>query len=136
MIEPPKKTWELMGKCVSPPLGIAQLAAVLERENIDVDLVDCNASGLGWVGLERTIEESQPGIVGASAITPFFPQALRTMRIAKEVNPDIRTVNGGPHPTFDASETLMENPGIDIVARGEGERTIVDLVRCLDNGGD
>ena len=137
LIEPPKKTWELMGgDCVSPPLGLAQLAAVLERENIEVDLIDCNARETGWQGLERAIEEARPDIIGASAMTPFFPEALRTMETARRVNPEIITVLGGPHPTFTAEETLKENPEIDIVARGEGERTIVDLVRCLERGGE
>jgi len=44
LVEPSKTTWKLMGgNYVSPPLGLAQLAAVLEKEDIKVGVVDCNA---------------------------------------------------------------------------------------------
>ncbi|MBE0415865.1 MAG: hypothetical protein IBX36_04915 [Dehalococcoidia bacterium] len=48
LVEPPKRTWELMGECVSPPLGLAQLAAVLEEEGIEVEIADCNAQEMDW----------------------------------------------------------------------------------------
>ena len=70
LIEPPRKTWDIMGRCVSPPLGLAQLAAVLEAEDIEVDIIDCNALELGWLALGETIERSQPDIIGAT--TSFF----------------------------------------------------------------
>lgn len=41
LVEPPKKTWGVMGDYIAPPLGLAQLAAVLEKESIPVDIVDC-----------------------------------------------------------------------------------------------
>lgn len=43
LVEPPKKTWDVMGDCTAPPLGLAQLAAVLREESIPVEIVDCNA---------------------------------------------------------------------------------------------
>lgn len=74
LIEPPKSVWDLMGDCVSPPLGLAWLAAVLEQEDdVQVDLVDCNASVLSWADLRRVIEERQPDLVGATAMTPTSP---------------------------------------------------------------
>jgi len=33
LIEPPKAVWDLMGDCISPPLGLAWIAAVLGRED-------------------------------------------------------------------------------------------------------
>ena len=110
LVEPPKTTWELMGcNCISPPLGLAQLAAVLKAEGITVDIVDCNASETDWAGLNEYISESQPDIVGATALKPFFYQALRTIEIAKKVNPEIITILGGPHVTFTVEETLCSS---------------------------
>ncbi|HID87140.1 MAG TPA: cobalamin B12-binding domain-containing protein [Anaerolineae bacterium] len=100
LIEPPRKVWELMGNCVAPPLGLAQIAAVLEERGIPVRIVDCNASGLSWARLKRAIAREEPDLVGASAMTPFFPDVYRVTRIAKGVNPRIITVLGGPHVTF------------------------------------
>ena len=136
LVEPPRKTWDIMGRCVSPPLGLAQLAAVLEAEGINVDIIDCNASEIGWSALGEAIERSQPDIVGATAMTPFLYEALRAMETAKAVGPDIITVLGGPHATFTPKETLDQNPEIDIIARGEGEQTLLELIRCCEKGGD
>jgi len=136
LVEPPKKTWELMGECVSPPLGLAQLAAVLEEAGIDVEIVDCNAQGIDWPQLKGVIDERRPDVVGATAMTPFFYQALRVMEMAKGVDRGIVTVLGGPHVTFTPEETLLEHPELDFIVRGEGERTLIQLVRCLEAGQD
>lgn len=136
LVEPPKKTWELMGECVSPPLGLAQLAAVLEEEGIGVEIVDCNAEEIGWSELEGVISQRHPNVIGATALTPFFYQALRAMEIAKRLDTGIITLLGGPHVTFTPEETLLEHPEIDFVVRGEGERTLVELLRCLEKGQD
>jgi anaerobic magnesium-protoporphyrin IX monomethyl ester cyclase len=136
LVEPPKKPWEMMGDFIAPPIGLAQLAAVLEADHVEVDIVDCNAYRLSWEDLDRVIAERKPTLVGASAMTTFMPTAARVMQMAKRIDESITTVVGGPHVTFTAEETLHNHPEIDIVGRGEGERVIVDLVRCLDGGGD
>lgn len=135
-VEPPKIPWEMMGKFIPPPLGLAQLAAVLETNHIQVQIVDCNASRLSWADLEQAIADARPGLVGTSAMTTFFPTAVRVAQIAKSVDQDIVTVVGGPHVTFTARETVQNHPEIDVVGRGEGERVILDLVRCLESEGD
>ncbi len=135
-VEPPKKSWEMMGDFIAPPLGLAQLAAVLEVNGVDVQIIDCNASGLTWSDLKRAIADAQPTLVGASAMTTFFPTALRVMELAKRVDEDIVTVVGGPHVTFMVEETLESHPEIDIVGRGEGEYVILDLARCLQSDGN
>ena len=132
LVEPPKTCWELMGeKNVSPPLGLAQIAGMLENHSVDVEIVDCNASGLNWDNLEDKIEKIQPSVVGCTAITPFFYEALEVMKLAKRVDEKIFTVMGGPHPTFTIEETL-QNPGVDAIVKGEGEITFLELIRCLE----
>ena len=123
-----------MGNCVSPPLGLAQLAAVLEAAGIEEDIVDCNASEIGWPALGKTVERSQPNIVGATATTPFFYEALRVMEIIKKISSDIVTVLGGPHVTFTIEETLCQHPEVDVIVRGEGEQTLLELARCYEKG--
>ena len=128
-VEPPKVPWEMMGNFIAPPLGLAQLAAVLEINGVDVQIIDCNASGLTWSDLGQAMADAQPTLVGASAMTTFFPTAMQVMQIAKEIDENITTAVGGPHVTFTVQETLENHPEIDIVGRGEGEGVILDLVR-------
>lgn len=75
-------------------------------------------------------------MVEASAMTPFFSQAARVMSLAKAIDPKVVTVLGGPHVTFTAQETLLNNPEVDFVVRGEGERTLVNLIRSLEEDDD
>ena len=132
LVEPPKKTWGVMGDYIAPPLGLALLAGVLEQAKIPVDIIDCNAHGIPFSGLREIITEAKPDIVGATALTPSFDDALQVMRTAKKANPNIRTVLGGPHVTFTAEDTLLHHSEIDYIVRGEGEHAFLDLVTCLE----
>jgi len=40
---------------------------------------------------------------------------------------------GGSHVTFMDKETLAEEPATDIVVRGEGEETLLELVKQFPN---
>ncbi len=135
-VEPPKKPCEMMGDFIAPPIGLAQLAAVLEADGVPVEIVDCNASSLSWEDLEGVIADKKPTLVGASAMTTFLPTAARVMQMAKGIDESIITVVGGPHVTFKTEETLDNHPEIDIIGRGEGERVIQELVEGLEAGTD
>ncbi|MGD2295952.1 MAG: radical SAM protein [Candidatus Aminicenantes bacterium] len=134
LVEPPKKTWGVMGDYIAPPLGLAQLAAVLEKENIPVEIVDCIAQGIPMSSLQQIILEVNPSLIGATALTPSFYDALEVLRIAKKASGEIVTVLGGPHVTFTPEETLLNHTEVDYIVRGEGEQTLLDLVNCLDRG--
>jgi anaerobic magnesium-protoporphyrin IX monomethyl ester cyclase len=53
----------------------------------------------------------------------------RTLQTAKKVNSNIITVTGGQHFTATSQESLEEYPEIDVVVRGEGERTLTEFVK-------
>ena len=134
LIDPPIRVWELMGDCCAPPLGLAYIAAVLENNDIPVELIHCNGLNITWKDLPDVIRRASPDIVGTGAFTPMFSEACRLVRMVKDIDPDITTVVGGSHATFTCEESLKQVSDIDIIVRGEGEETIVDLVRCLENG--
>jgi len=55
---------------------------------------------------------------------------VRTLELAKKVNPDILTIVGGQHFTATAQESLETYPEIDVIIRGEGELTLTELVEA------
>ncbi len=133
-VEPPKDFWFIMGEYLPPPLGILQLAAYLENKNknVEIEVLDCQAKHLGWKGLEKHIESFQPDIVAPSGFaTCSAYTVIRTLELAKKVNPNILTVAGGQHFTATASESLKTYPEIDVIVRGEGEQTFVELIQAL-----
>jgi anaerobic magnesium-protoporphyrin IX monomethyl ester cyclase len=130
-VEPPKDIWFVMGEYVPPPYGIIQLAVYLEREvkDVEIEVLDCNAQHIYWGGMEKRIESFSPDIVASSALATCNTYlVIRTLEIAKEVNPDILTVTGGQHFTATVQESLETYSEIDVIVRGEGEQTLVELV--------
>jgi len=134
-IEPPKDIWFVMGEYLPPPYGIIQLAAYLEKEvkDVEIEVLDCNAQQVNWSGLERQIESFNPDVVASSALATCNAYVVaRTLETAKRINPNILTVTGGQHFTTTAQESLETYPEIDVIVRGEGENTLVELVRNAD----
>lgn len=134
-VEPPKDFWFVMGEYLPPPLGILNLAAYLENKHkgADIEVLDCQAEGVDWKGLEKRIESFNPDIIAPSALaTCNTYTAIRTLETAKKVNPSIITVVGGQHFTALAGESLEEYPEIDFVVRGEGEQTLTELIQTLE----
>ena len=85
-VEPPKDIWFVMGEYLPPPYGIIQIAAYLEREaeDIQIEILDCNAEKVNWKGLENRIESSKPDIVASSALSTCNTYSIiRTLEVAK-----------------------------------------------------
>lgn len=82
LVEHPKKLWPLFGNGVAQPIHLAYLTAILEENEIDVDILDCTALDYGWEQYEKFLEKVSLDIVGVSGITPFLSAAIST-RIAR-----------------------------------------------------
>ena len=134
MVNPPApqvETFSLLGITV-PPLGLAYLAAVLENDGHSVRIIDAPTLNLSLSQIGRELEHDQPDIVGVTSTTPTIYEALSVIRKAKRVCPNAVTVVGGPHASFFAAETLKECKELDVVCRGEGERTTVELAQAIE----
>ncbi|MFX1535868.1 MAG: B12-binding domain-containing radical SAM protein [Promethearchaeota archaeon] len=134
-VEPPKQFWFVMGEYLPPPFGILQLAAYLEiqDQSLDIKVLDCQAERIDWAGLENKITSFQPDVVAPSSLTTNNAfSVLRTIETAKKVNVDITTIVGGQHFTATAQESLETYPEIDIIVRGEGEKTLAEVIQALN----
>jgi len=120
----------------TPPLGIAYIASVLEREGASVRIIDAPIMGLRHRDIVKIVERDKPLLVGATCTTPSYYSAAQVLRGVKSVDEDITTVIGGPHVSFTPVETLRENPQIDYVVIGEGENTALELYKCISEGGE
>ena len=137
-VEPPKDFWFIMGEYIPPPFGILTLASYLEAhvENVEIEVVDCQAEGLGWDGLEKRLESLRPDVVAPSGLsTSNAYTVLRTVELAKKMDADVTTVVGGQHFTALADESLRTHPVVDAVVRGEGEETMAELVKAIEAEG-
>ena len=120
-----------------PSLGLGYLAAVLEKNQYEVDLIDClTPRSLTHEEFRNEISKRQPDIVGITSTILTYKSGLQIAKIAKEVCPKCLTVIGGPHVTFWDSEALQECASLDIVVRREGENTMLELAERVGAGKD
>jgi len=110
-----------------PPLGLGYLAAHLKAHGISVDLVDCTFMNQA-AALER-IRRSKPRIIGISVM---FSMKRKAMEMARLLRGDCELlIAGGPLCTSHPDDFLGD---FDVVAMGEGEETLLELVNAVKNG--
>jgi radical SAM superfamily enzyme YgiQ (UPF0313 family) len=114
----------------TPHLGLAYLAAVSERRGDDVLVFDADVEDESIADAVRRFE---PQLVGITANTPQVKQAWRTAQAVKGVL-DVPVILGGPHPSVLPEESAAR-PEVDIVVRGEGEQTWLDLSEVVKRAG-
>jgi radical SAM superfamily enzyme YgiQ (UPF0313 family) len=119
-----------------PPLGLLYIGAVLESEHIPVEIVPADVLSLDWRGIEDKIRREKPDIVGVTITTENRFQSFKLIRLAKRAHPGALTILGGPHASMAAEDCLAHVPEIDIVVRGEGEFTMLDVCRAWDASRD
>ncbi|MFQ5925305.1 MAG: B12-binding domain-containing radical SAM protein [Dehalococcoidia bacterium] len=116
-----------------PPLALSYLAGVLQREGIEVQILDLLVAHYSAKKVREKLEEYQPQVVGITCVTLNYPTAARILKMCKDFEPGIVTVIGGPHASFALEETLLRAPWIDVLVLGEGEGTLVELIRALES---
>ena len=109
------------------PLGIGYLAAVLEKNQYEVNVIDCQALRPTRNQLKAELIKSHPDVVGVTSATLTYKPALEIVKTAKEALSSCLLILGGPHVTVLDEQTLNEAPEADIIVRGEGERTMLEL---------
>lgn len=117
----------------APPLGVAYLASHARGAGHAVELLDLNLSGYNPRRLALVLDRFEPDLVGISAFTETYPNALRIARQIKQRSPKTPIVLGGPHPSILPTEVASE-PDVDFVVVGEGEQTLVELAARLESG--
>jgi len=122
------------------PLGSLYLVSALERAGIDVEFRDYQlySRDLPYrldVESFQSFLEGSSRILGVSCMVSMLPFVLLGTKRFKESHPDHTIILGGPGPSGVAEAIMASMPWVDVVGRGEGEVTLVEVVRALKNGG-
>lgn len=137
-------TWSIP---FTPPLGLAYLAAMLRREGARVAAIDAIAEkydqfveedGFLYQGLTipEIIDRIDPRttIIGVTCMfSQDWPYCRRLITALKRRFPNVLMVAGGEHMTAITEYNLRDCPDLDLCVLGEGEETIVDVVRHAHN---
>lgn len=110
--------------------GILSIAAYLRDNDINVNYIsypDLKANRISESDLYSAIENSH--FIGVNAYTPTIDLANKICTLAKQIKPSVITLAGGSHVTALDIETLQTYPNIDLIIRGEGEETLLELIK-------
>ncbi|HBG07060.1 MAG TPA: B12-binding domain-containing radical SAM protein [Geobacter sp.] len=139
----PYHCWGVQVVGTWPPLHLAYLAGAATETGHEAKIFDAMNKKLSFVEIRQEIESYQPDIVmtldylpvtGAIS-TATVPDALKIMNIAKEINPAIVTLLGGPHPSFMFEEILEDETNlVDYILKGEPEQTLKQLLAAIPEG--
>jgi radical SAM superfamily enzyme YgiQ (UPF0313 family) len=112
--------------------GLAHLSSAAKAQGFEVDLIDLR-SLTGWDEYRAEIAVRQPDVIGVTMMSVDYAPATQAIDLAKEVDPRIKAVVGGPHPTL-ALDEVVKNAKIDYVITHEGEVTFPKLLAALSAG--
>jgi len=148
LIMPPATITKEYTKEIQPPLGLAYIAACLEKDYI-VKIVDASCEGwekeekesnnyitygLTFAEIKKSILDFKPDVVGVSCLYSMqYKNAHKVCKTAKEADNTILTIMGGAHPTSLPEETLRDS-NVDAVILGEGDFTTKEFLDSLRKG--
>ena len=133
LINPPYGDMQKSAEAIVPPLGIAYIASYLREHDIDIDIVDCTPENIDQNNIGDIISKKNPSIIGLTATTPMINRSIKFADLIKIINPEVKIMIGGPHVTAMAEDTLAHANSIDLAIRGEGELTMLEVVKEFDN---
>ncbi|GAB4281474.1 MAG: radical SAM protein [Coriobacteriia bacterium] len=120
-----------------PNSAFVYIAGALRQAGFEPVIYDAMIENDEVEDIVARLEDIRPDVVLTSAYTPSYPAATRMMRAAREALPGVVTGIGGVHANFMYEEVLSrDGDAYDFVFRGEGERTVPELLECLDAGDD
>lgn len=119
-------------KMTSPvfPIGVAYLASTLEKADIEVSIEDQVATGDSTEMLLKKIKTYHPQVIGISCLTATLSAIAKLVKSIKDYFPGIKIIQGNIHATM-FSEGILKSNLADVVVRGEGEETILEVVEAL-----
>jgi len=128
------------------PLGLMYIAAMLDKAGYKTEILDAFMSdgsflkkdetinvGMPFERIKQEIYSRKPDVVGiAGPFTCQIENSVKVSSLAKQVDPGILTVVGGPHVTTVPKEFLEEAKSVDIAVMGEGEYTMLEIAQYVE----
>jgi anaerobic magnesium-protoporphyrin IX monomethyl ester cyclase len=137
LITPPYHSGVVESAGVWLNVGFVYIAGSLRAAGYNPVIYDAMSHWHEYEDIERRIIDEKPDVVATTAFTAEIVDALKVLKLAKEINPEIVTVIGNVHPTFCYEEILREHHAyVDYIVRGEGEETMVELMDAISKGVD
>lgn len=118
-------------------LGIGCLAAMLRQSGYEVRVVDCAAEMLGMFEAVEVISLYAPDWIGISISSPLQASGAEIIgQLVSKRRPHTHICVGGAAAVANYKELLRKLSFVSSAVVGEGEATVLELVRSLERGED
>lgn len=126
----PRRSSSMVCTASFPPLALYQLFLALDAHtDCAKEVIDFETEEYCHQTYRNIFSEKKAKIFMVSAVTHSRFEAVDLVREIRRTNRDSIIAAGGPHFGNTPDDTLLNVKEIDVVARGEGELTAVDLLR-------
>ncbi|MBI4875294.1 MAG: radical SAM protein [Acidobacteria bacterium] len=117
------------------PLGLYYRAAYLRKNGGPAGAVDAEAGHVPPTEIVDLLRQGGYQALGISTTTVSFHRALELAQTVKQAWPDLPILVGGPHVSSQPLQPL-EFPAFDYAIRNEGEESLLETLRMLDQRSD
>ena len=122
---------ECDGQQIDFSQGIGYMTPVLRQNGFEVQVLETDASAIDCDGIKKVLKESDYDVVGLGGLSAAFNSVEWMMEYVREERPEAYIILGGGLVTA-APELIFSHLMPDFGVIGEGERTIVELMHCLE----
>ena len=120
-----------------PPLGLLHVSSALkDLPFVRNHIIDAGGQGMTVADAADRVVALEPDVLGVSILSTDVQRGLMLLRRVKELRPSVTTVLGGAHATMFDEQLLKEVPELDMVLRGEADRSFGELCARLNGGED
>ena len=139
-----KDAARIMGELA--PVGILSLAAVLETQGLQPEVVDLNRVYYEWLQDSNRGKSNQTDFCqfaggwfakrdfdffGLSTVCSSYPLSIRLAGELKRLHPESVVALGGPQASVVDVSTMRAYPFVDLVVRGEAEQSLPQLLDAM-----
>jgi radical SAM superfamily enzyme YgiQ (UPF0313 family) len=117
------------------PVGLGFICTAIKNAGFAFDLLDLDVDRYSYEEVGKVISEKEYDVVCMGCIVTGYSKVKKLCSIVRRVHPKSKIVVGNSVATS-IPDILLGKTEADVAVMSEGDRTIVDLLHCMDNGED
>ena len=114
------------------PVGLAYIMTSVQKAGFEFDLIDMDIDNLSMLDFENIMSARHYDVYAFGCIVTGFKWVKKLASIIKKVNPNAVIIAGNSVATS-IPDILLNNTLVDIAVMGEGDITIVELLKAMDS---
>ena len=115
------------------PVGLGYITTAMKKAGFEFDLLDIDAHRYSDETVEKFIRKKRYDIVCLGCIVTGYKMVKALVSVIRESHPDCKIIVGNSVATS-IVKTLLSCTEVDIAVMGEGDETIVDLLKTISEG--